>query len=83
MKEEKIDLKIKKEKNYKKIPKEISDEISKKIFENIIKAICIMIYFIVLNLAHLTMDKNRLMGDIQVFSSIFLLVRNYIIGEGI
>ncbi|MCI8411152.1 MAG: hypothetical protein HFJ40_01625 [Clostridia bacterium] len=56
-----------------KLPKEISQEILKKIFKNLLKAICIMIYFVVLNLAYTKIKSERLIGDIQVFSGMFLL----------
>lgn len=56
-----------------KLPKEISQEILKKIFENLLKSICIMIYFVVLNLAYIKIKSERLIGDIQVFSGMFLL----------
>lgn len=61
----------------KKIPKEISQEILKKIFANILRAIGIMLYFIILNLAHSTMQQERLVGDIEVFAGAFLVVGIY------
>lgn len=60
--------------NNKKIPKEISQEILKKIFKNLLKAIGIMFYFIILNLAYSTMKQERLAGDIKVFAGTFLIV---------
>lgn len=68
-KEKKLD---KKEKP--KIPKEVSQEILKKIFRNILKAIGIMIYFVVLNLAYNKMKQERLVGDIKVFAGVFLVI---------
>lgn len=67
------DLVEKKEKKSKKIPKEISQEIIKKVFGNIVKAIGIMFYFMVLNLAHSAMQQERLVGDIEVFAGAFLV----------
>lgn len=61
----------------KKIPKEISQEMLKKIFSNILRAIGIMFYFIILNLAHSTMKQERLLGDIEVFASAFLVIGIY------
>ena len=66
------DIKIKKEKT--KLSKEASQEILKKIFKNILRAIGIMIYFVVLNLAYNKINQERLINDIQVFSGMFLLV---------
>lgn len=63
-----------KQENKKKIPKEISQEILKKIFRNLLKAIGIMFYFIILNLAYSTMKQERLVGDIKVFAGAFLVV---------
>lgn len=58
----------------KKLPKEISQEILKKMFGNLLKAVSIMLYFIVLNLAYSTMQQERLIGDIEVFAGAFLVV---------
>ena len=68
-KEEKKDKKDKR----KEIPKEISQEILKKIFGNLVRAVGIMSYFILLNLAHSTMQQKRLVGDIEVFAGAFLI----------
>lgn len=56
-----------------KIPKEISQELTKKIFLNLLRAIGIMAYFVILNLAYITMEQSRLIGDIKVFATTFLL----------
>ncbi len=66
--------KEKKEEKKKEIPKEISQEILKKIFGNLLRAVGIMAYFILLNLAHSTMRQERLVGDIEVFAGTFLIV---------
>lgn len=58
----------------KKIPKEISQEILKKIFANLLRAVGIMLYFIVLNLAYVTMQQERLIGDMEVFAGTFLVI---------
>lgn len=68
---EKIEKKKTKER---KIPKEISQEILKKMFRNLLKAIGIMAYFIVLNLAYSNMKQERLVNDIEVFAGAFLVV---------
>lgn len=44
------------------------------IFKNLLKAIGIMAYFIVLNFAYTRMDTDRLINDIEVFSGIFLVL---------
>lgn len=55
-----------------KIPKEISQDILKKMFTNLIKAIVITIYFIVLNVAYSSIKEERLINDIKVFAAVFL-----------
>lgn len=44
------------------------------IFKNLLKAIGIMGYFMVLNLAYTRMNTERLMNDIEVFAGIFLVL---------
>lgn len=44
------------------------------VFKNLLKAIGIMAYFIVLNFAYTRMNIERLMNDIEVFSGIFLVI---------
>ena len=56
------------------LPKEISQDIIKKVFNNLIMAICIMLYFIILNFAFGKMQEERLIGDMKVFAGTFLLV---------
>lgn len=63
----------------KNLSKDISQETLKKIYNCIIMAIGIMIYFIVLNLAHNTMKMERLVGDIEVFSGTFLVIGIYLL----
>ena len=55
-----------------KMPKEMSQDLLKKMFGNILKAVGIMAYFLILNLAHSTMKLERLTGDIEVFAGVFL-----------
>ncbi len=66
--------KNKKKKKGKKLPKEISQEILKKMFASLLRAIGIMLYFIVLNLAYSTMKQERLIEDIKVFAAVFLIM---------
>ena len=49
-------------------------EIRKKIFENIIIAIAMMIYFIVINFSYLRMDENILLQGIKVASLVILFL---------
>ncbi len=44
------------------------------IFKNLLKAIGIMGYFMVLNLAYARMNTERLINDIEVFAGIFLVL---------
>lgn len=46
----------------------------KTIFKNVLKAIGIMCYFIILNFAYTRMNLDRLVGDIEVFSGVFLIL---------
>jgi hypothetical protein len=72
--EEKNNNEIQENKKSKKIPKEISQAILKKMFGSLLKAVGIMIYFIILNLAYSNMKQERLIGDIKVFAGSFLVV---------
>ena len=58
----------------KKLPKDISQEIVGKIFQNLLIAIAIMLYFITLNIAFAKMKEERLLGDIEVFAGTFLVI---------
>lgn len=52
--------------------KDIPKEVIKKIFENVLIACGIMVYFIILNYAYSHMKYESLVEDIKVFSVIFL-----------
>ena len=73
-KENQISIQEEKHKKNKKLPKEVSQAILKKIVYNILKAIGIIIYFAILNLAYIRMNQERLIGDIQIFSGTFLVL---------
>lgn len=60
-------------KKSKKLPKEISQEMLKKMLGSLLRAVGIMLYFIILNLAYSTMKQERLIGDIEVFAGAFLV----------
>lgn len=65
----------KKEKSTPKgLPKEISQTILKKIAKNVITAVCLIAYFMILNMAYFSMKQERLVEDIKVFAGAFLLV---------
>ncbi len=64
---EKIDVKKS------KMPKEMSQDLLKKMLGNILKAVGIMSYFLILNLAYSSMKLERLTGDIEVFAGVFLV----------
>lgn len=68
--------KIKKDKKEQKqkMPKEVKQEIIKKVFKNLLAAILIMIYFVILNLAYGVMRQERLINDIKVFAIIYLVI---------
>lgn len=72
--EEKVKDLEKDDKKAKKLPKEISQEILKKMFKDLLKAVGIMLYFIILNLAYSTIKQERLVGDIEIFAGAFLVV---------
>ena len=57
----------------KKIPKEVSQEIMKKLFINLLKAIGIMIYFVILNLAYVNVETKILAQCVESFAGIFLI----------
>ena len=67
----------KSDKKNKKIPKEISQQILKKMFRSLLKAVCLTLYFIILNLAYTAMRQERLLNDIKVFSGVFLVAGIY------
>lgn len=48
----------------------------KKIGKNLSRALCIIIYFIILFFAYTRMNLDRLAQDIQVFSGAFFNIRN-------
>ena len=57
----------------KRIPKEVSQEIMKKLFINLLKAIGIMIYFVILNLAYVNVETKILAQCVESFAGIFSL----------
>lgn len=71
--EKKEDIQIKpREKT--KIPKDVSQAILKKVFKNILIAICIILYFVLLNMASVKMKEERLIVDLKIFSGGFLFL---------
>ncbi len=62
---------IKKKQN---LPKEEIEKINKYLFQNIMVAICIIIYFIFLNLGHINIQGDVYVTDLKVFSMCILLL---------
>ena len=71
---DKCENKEKEKKKEKKIPKEISQEILKKMFGSLLKAVGVLAYFMILNLAQSAMKQERLVGDIEIFAGAFLII---------
>ena len=46
----------------------------KKIFNQMLRAIGVMCYFIILNFAYIRMNLDRLVGDIEVFAGVYLVL---------
>ena len=67
-----IENKIQEERT--KIPKEVSQEIMKKIFINLLEAIGIMIYFVILNLVYVKMQETVSTQCIEIFAGAFLVM---------
>lgn len=61
-------------KNKKKVPKEEIEKINKILFRNIILAVCIITYFIFLNLGHINIKPDVYQTDLKVFSMCTLLI---------
>lgn len=78
---EDIVTKIEKDKKEKKkLPKEVANKINKRLFSNIMIAIIIMIYFILISLGNVNIEQSAFIIDLKVFS-ITLLVLAVIIFE--
>ena len=58
----------------KKVPKSKMQEIKGRVIRNLIVGILIIVYFMVLVLAHDKLRGDRLLGDIQVFAGTFLVI---------
>lgn len=61
-------------KENRKLSKEEINKINKKIFENIIIAIVIMLYFYFINLGYLNIDEKSFQMDLKVFSISLILI---------
>lgn len=57
----------------KNIPEDVYQKIAQKVFKNIIKAIGMILYFMVLNIAFTKMQQDRLGEDLKVFAGMFLI----------
>lgn len=58
--------------------KEVSEKYLKKIYLNILKAIIILLYFFILNLAYENISSEYLEKGIKIFTMIFLFIAIYI-----
>lgn len=58
--------------------KEVSEKYLKEIYLNVLKAIVILFYFLVLNLAYEKVNSEYLERGIQIFTMIFLFIAIYI-----
>lgn len=77
IKEENDDIvrKIAKDKKEKrKLPKEVENRINKRLFSNIMIAVVIMIYFILLSLGNVNIEQPAFVVDLKVFSITFLVL---------
>lgn len=63
-----------------RIPREKKEDINKKIFENMLIAIIIMIYFYVINIGSLNIETNIYLVDLKVFS-LFLIISTVLLFE--
>ena len=83
IKEDKDDI-VKKiaedKKEKKKLPKEVANQINKKLFTNIMIAVIIMTYFILISLGNVNIEQSAFIIDLKVFS-ITLLVLAIVIFE--
>jgi len=61
-------------KKKKKVPKEEMEKINSKLFKNIMMALCVIIYFIFLNLGEINIKSDVYITDLKVFSLCILLV---------
>lgn len=74
--------KLEKEKVYNQIKKyvmkinimtDVSEKTLNKIFWNVIKAVAIVVYFMILNIAYSKMQEARILEDTKIFAGIFLI----------
>ena len=80
-KENQISIQEEKHKKNKKLPKEVSQAILKKIVYNILKAIGIIIYFAILNLAYIRMNQVNLIKNLATSRASTLCARSLLTPE--
>ncbi len=68
--------------NKKYFPKDIKQDVLKQVFRCLLEAIFIIFYFAILNYAYKSMNNNRLIEDIKIFSGVFLLIGILFIEKG-
>lgn len=52
---------------------DVSEKILNKIFWNVIKAVAIIVYFMILNIAYTKMEEARILEDTKIFAGVFLI----------
>lgn len=52
---------------------DVSEKILNKIFWNVIKAVAIIVYFMILNIAYTKMQEARILEDTKIFAGVFLI----------
>ena len=69
-------------KNRKKLPEELKSKRNNMIFKNLLIAICITVYFILINLGYYNIEKNIYMTDLKIFSIIVLAISIILFEKG-
>ena len=62
----------------KKLPKEQLDKMNKRVFDNILIAIFVMLYFYLINLGSINIAPEKLELDLKVFSVVTILITVFI-----
>ena len=58
--------------------KEVSEKYMKEIYLNVLKAVIIVLYFLILNLAYENINIRYLQAGIKIFTMLFLFISIYI-----
>ena len=57
-----------------RMPAEIKEKMNKDVFRNLVFGVCILLYFILLNLGFFKLEKDMYIKDTMIFSIATLLV---------